>query len=92
MENNSRTFSLVWKGSALLQNLCFGREAQAALGEEDRSWALQSTLPNALGYHGRVAPQHRGPKSGIISFVPHTKGARGRPLCHLSNKGDVDLT
>lgn len=70
---------------------CSRREAQAALGEEDRSEALPSTLPDALGHHGRAAPQHRGPKCGIISLVPHTKGAKGRPLCHLSNSGKVDL-
>ena len=92
MEKNSRKFSLVWKGSVLIQKLCSRREAQAALGEEDRSEALPSTLPNALGCHGRAAPQYRGPKCGIISLVLHTKGAKGRPFCHLSNSGNVDLT
>lgn len=78
-----------WFGKA---QSSFRREAQAALGEEDGSQALQSTLPNALGCHEGAAPQHRGHESVIILLVPRTKGVRQRPLCHLSNSCNVDLT
>jgi len=92
MEKNSRKFSLVWKGSVLIQKLCSRRGAQAALREEDVSEAFLSTLPNAWRCYGRAAPQHMSPKCGVISLVPHIRGVKGRTLCYLSNSGNVDLS
>lgn len=62
MEKNSRKFPLIWKGPVVTQKLCSRREAQAALGEEEKLETLLSTLLNALGCHGRATSQLRGPK------------------------------
>lgn len=54
MEKNSRKFSLVWKGSVLIQKLCSRRKAQA-VWETKICLRLSCPLRPGLGCHGRDA-------------------------------------